>query len=114
MDIPFVDVDENIVARKGMWETEIFKKKGEQYYRKLEKKVVKDLPRGFIISVGGGTVLDNDNLAHLKKIGKLIYIKRNLNDLKKFNFYRRPLINSKEDLEKMYKERKKIYEKVSD
>lgn len=114
LKLPFVDIDETIVAREGMWENEIFEKYGEKYFRNKENKVVNDLTRGFIIASGGGTILDPKNLEKFREIGKIIYIKRDVNNLLTVDMKNRPLINSSEDLIKLYNERNKIYEEAAD
>lgn len=114
MKLPFVDIDEAIVAREGMWENEIFEKYGEKYFRNKEKKVVNNLTKGFIIASGGGTVLDPENLEKLKEIGKIIYLKRDIDSLLTVDMKNRPLVNSSEDLVKLYNERNEIYENIAD
>jgi len=56
LDLPFVDIDSLIVKKTGMSISEIFKKKGEDYFRNLEEKItLKSLKRiRNIISLGGG------------------------------------------------------------
>lgn len=56
---------------------EIFKRKGEAYFRKLEKQILPLLTnvKNSIIAVGGGFVLDSFNRQFLEKIGKLVYLK---------------------------------------
>ncbi len=39
LDLPFVDIDNLIVENAGMSISEIFKKKGEGYFRNLEEKI---------------------------------------------------------------------------
>ena len=56
LDLPFIDVDNIIVENTGMSILEIFKKKGEDYFRNLEEKVtLKCLKKSKkVISLGGG------------------------------------------------------------
>lgn len=55
---------------------EIFKSKGEAYFRNLEKQIIQEvsLRQGVIIDCGGGVVLDKENLKHLKTNGIVFYL----------------------------------------
>ena len=114
LNIPYIDTDRAIVTREKKSIKEIFKIKGEKYFRNVEKRVVRDLSRGYVISTGGGTVLDPENVEQLKKIGKIIYIKRDSEDLIPLNFENRPLAKNKKEWEELFKQRKEIYESVAD
>ena len=56
LGLPFIDVDSLIVENTGMSISEIFEKKGENYFRNLEEKItLKYLKRTQnVISLGGG------------------------------------------------------------
>lgn len=56
---PHVDTDALAVERAGMPVHEIFRTKGEAYFRELEYRIVEDLPpeRDLVLSTGGGLVL---------------------------------------------------------
>ena len=56
LDLPFIDVDSLIVENTGMDISEIFERKGENYFRNLEEKItLKTLKNGGnVISLGGG------------------------------------------------------------
>lgn len=112
LNIPFIDTDELIVSRETI--LQLFHTQGEKVFRDREKALISRLPKGILIGSGGGSVLDSDSVKHFKKIGKILYIKRSLEDLKNIDFSQRPLINSFEDLEKLYYERESIYENVAD
>lgn len=100
LKLPFIDTDQLV----GMAPNEIPIEK----FRKLEKKVILSLdPTNTVISVGGGAVLDPENLAHLQKLGALIYLKCPKSILKT-----RPLPNFVSDFEEMYATRIKIYESI--
>lgn len=60
----FVDTDEEIVKLHGPI-SEIFAKKGEDEFRRVERELVKTLAprRDLVIATGGGTLLDPDNVA---------------------------------------------------
>ena len=56
LELPFVDIDSLIVENAGMSISEIFKKKGENYFRDIEEKItLKFLGKiKNVISLGGG------------------------------------------------------------
>jgi len=56
LDLPFIDVDSLIVKNTGMDISEIFEKKGEDYFRNLEEKItLKCLTKiKNVVSLGGG------------------------------------------------------------
>ncbi len=56
---------------------EIFKKEGEDIFRKLEKEQITSLQsvNESIIAVGGGAWSDAENVIMLKKLGHVIYLK---------------------------------------
>jgi len=61
LDLPFIDIDSLIVKNTGMSISEIFKKKGEDYFRNLEEKItLKSLKKiKNIVSLGGGGFINN-------------------------------------------------------
>ncbi len=104
----FVDTDEEIVRRDGRDIPTIFRESGEEYFRALEKQVVKDLSKetGKVIATGGGVVKNIENRYPLSANGKIILISR---DIEKLASDGRPLSKSKEDIERLYIERKQMY-----
>ena len=56
LDFPFIDIDNLIVKNTGMSVSEIFKNKGENYFRNLEEEItIKCLKKiKNVISLGGG------------------------------------------------------------
>ncbi|MEE9261469.1 MAG: shikimate kinase, partial [Dehalococcoidia bacterium] len=55
---PFIDIDEEIVARSGKSILDIFAKEGEEGFRQRERKVLEEAcsTEDAVISVGGGAV----------------------------------------------------------
>lgn len=76
----FADVDQRIERAAGMTIKEIFSQKGEACFRQYEKDVVQELARhkNFVISTGGGTVKDPENLALLQQNGIIICLTASL------------------------------------
>ena len=56
LNLPFIDVDNLIVKNTGMSISEIFEKKGEDYFRNLEEKITLKCLKKIenVISLGGG------------------------------------------------------------
>ena len=112
--MPFVDLDVLIEQREGMAVAEIFKKRGEAYFRELEKKTLLDLldAGNIIVSLGGGTLLNQDLKSKILEEGTLVIlgvspqeaIARAKNEPGK-----RPLLDEGK-VEVLWRERQKIYE----
>jgi shikimate kinase len=82
MQIKFVDIDRQLEHTYNQGITkytcrEIYQLIGEPPYRLLEKQVVYQLDGKTVqcIATGGGTVLDPENVTHLKSLGTLAYLK---------------------------------------
>ena len=71
---PFVDIDKKIEDEAKLSIPKIFERFGEEHFRNLERAAVKELceRRGLVISTGGGTIKDAENLRLLKNSGVLI------------------------------------------
>ena len=56
LDLPFIDVDSLIVENTGMDISEIFERKGENYFRNLEEKITLKCLKKIknVVSLGGG------------------------------------------------------------
>ena len=67
----FVEMDAFIEAKEGSEVVDIFAKKGEAYFRELEKELLKELSvkKDLVISCGGGLICDSENLNQLKETG---------------------------------------------
>src|SRR3972149_7119229 len=71
----FFDADELIENKAAMPVKDILAGKGEPYFRRLEKEVIKEVTEtmtGIIFSVGGGAVIDPENRERLKSFGTVI------------------------------------------
>jgi shikimate kinase len=76
----FFDLDSLIEDKTEKKIRDIFEKEGESYFRKLETDTLKEISesQNVIISLGGGTVANEENLEILKKTGKIIYLRVSL------------------------------------
>ena len=115
LKINFFDIDRLIEKKNEMKITEIFKTKGEIYFRKEEEFLtIKYLnKKGSIISLGGGGFI-NDKIRK-KVLSECISVWLNINietiyeRLK--NTKKRPLVykNNQNNIGKIFSERKKVY-----
>lgn len=79
----FIDTDaliEGVYAQRTGQEwscRQICRIEGEKYFRTLEKEVIASLGmlQKTVISIGGGSLVDPDNLEILKNLGLLLYLK---------------------------------------
>ncbi|SDS68815.1 shikimate kinase [Gramella sp. MAR_2010_147] len=65
----FIDFDEEIEKRENSTISEIFKNKGEIFFRKLERQVLEEmiqLDEAAIVSLGGGTPCYGNNMELIK------------------------------------------------
>jgi shikimate kinase len=72
----FVDTDQLVEERAGKRVAAIFADDGEAVFRRLEREAVVDAAgrTGVVIAVGGGAVLDPENVRHLQQSGVLIHL----------------------------------------
>jgi shikimate kinase len=68
---PFLDTDQLIEVQAGASIEMIFKKKGEQFFRKLEKQIVEQVSQKHqhVVALGGGAILDQDNWTRIAESG---------------------------------------------
>ena len=76
LKVEVVATDRLIEAKEGQAIDEIFKSKGETYFRNIERDIIKDvsLRRGIVIDCGGGVVCVKENLQNLKTNGIVFYL----------------------------------------
>ena len=115
----YLGTDELIERREKDSISAIFKKKGEEYFRRLETKVVKEvaLLDNFVISTGGGVVLREGNIRLLKKNALIICLFASLEVIVKRTKgnEERPLLevnNQKKRIEELLAMRRPYYDKA--
>ena len=91
-----------------------FKKNGEGAFRQLESQLCRELrsKSGVIISTGGGVVKNEQNMSDLSSNGLVFWLDRSIEKLNATKS--RPISSSREALERLYIERRELYEKYSD
>ena len=104
-----IETDLVIQEKTGLHPSEIISGQGEPAFRDIEAQVIGDaaMKNGAVISTGGGAILREENIRHLRANGKIYFIDRNLNDILPTDD--RPLSADRAALEKRYNERYDIY-----
>ncbi len=112
----FVDLDSCIVEKEGCSINEIFSKKGESYFREIEKEQLRCLVgKNFqVVSTGGGVVIAPENRLDMRRSGVVINLVAEPEILLKRlrEETERPLLNGAKSLEmikKMLSERENWY-----
>ena len=115
----FVELDDMIEMREKMPIKDIFEKKGEPYFRLVEKEIVKEasLRKNIVISAGGGAIIDEENFKNLKNSGAIICLKASPETILKrtAGLKTRPLLNvhdPKKKIEELLKKREPYYNKA--
>lgn len=108
----FADSDQAICERSGYTIPEIFKSKGEDYFRTLETEVLTELSKtsGLVLATGGGCVTRQENLPLLQQNGTIIWIQRSIDTLATDG---RPL-SQDSNLNDMYRVREPLYRQFAD
>lgn len=116
-----VEMDARIVKEQGMSINDIFAKYGEDHFRDVESQLVLDIGKegNSIVSCGGGVVVRPENVANMKKNGKIIFlaatpetIYERVKDSKD-----RPILNGHMNVEyisELMEKRRALYESAAD
>ncbi len=83
LNYDFIDLDDYIEEKEGLSVSDIFKSKGEIYFRKMETLYLKELLDNrtkLVLSLGGGTPCYSNNMDFIKNINhvKSIYLKASI------------------------------------
>ena len=119
-NLKYIEMDEFIEKKENRSINDIFKDSGEDYFRKVEKEVLKgiSLNDNQVVSCGGGVVIDEENILLMKETGVLICLQakpeviyQRVKDEK-----HRPLLNANDPqvkIKELLKARKPYYEKAN-
>ncbi len=79
----FIDLDVMIEQKVSRRISEIFAQEGEQKFRSLERENLREILHNAstIVSLGGGTVTNEETLALVKKHGVLVYLKSDVDHI---------------------------------
>jgi shikimate kinase len=113
-----IDMDEYIEEKTGSSIKDVFKERGEAYFRNLESEALKDLmKKEAVITTGGGVVEKRENRELLAQERSVYHLFCSFDAIweRLKEDGDRPLVqtNSKEDLSELYKRRLSLYRSVS-
>lgn len=121
IETPYVDTDNYIENKMSITISEIFSRYGEKFFRNLETNICKEFSNktNLIISVGGGTVLNDKNVKYLSKNGKFVFLNTSIDIIKTRLKYdsSRPLLKSdnfSKKIENLFFQRLPLYKSISD
>lgn len=116
-NMDFMDTDFEIFKRFRKTPEAMIKSEGENALRQAELGILESIRNkdGLLVATGGGFPIFNDNISKLNQLGITIYLAYSPNLLWKRlqRSHKRPLINTKKDVEELLRERQKIYEKAT-
>jgi shikimate kinase len=72
----FVDLDKLIEKDQGMDIPTVFSSKGEDYFREIESRILKEIStqKGIVLASGGGTPCFFDNMEVIRQMGISIFL----------------------------------------
>lgn len=119
---PYLDTDKVIENEQGISINEIFAQQGEESFRQMETECVKKLfdnKQDYVIAVGGGLPMREENRMLLQKLGTVIYLRakpKTIYDRLKDD-KTRPLLQGEDPfgkIQSMIAARGPVYEKAAD
>lgn len=83
LNVEFIDLDKYIENRYRKTIHELFDKKGEDGFRKIEREMLHEVAtfQNVLISTGGGTPCFYDNMIYMNKMGVTVYVKASVEQL---------------------------------
>jgi len=121
LKMTFVDMDEIIEQRHGQTISKIFETKGETFFRRQERALVRELAakQDQVIATGGGVVLDQNNLRDFSRTGIVIccWVDAKMAHERTKNTKHRPLLGGQTDrlarIETLLHERESLYKAIA-
>jgi shikimate kinase len=124
LNIPFFDLDEQVVSHEGKQINQLFAEHGEEYFRLIEKDtlhIITESHDSFVMATGGGTPCYFNNVEYMNRSGTTVWINTSVDIL----FHRligekdkRPLIKELSDgqlkgfITKKFADRRIYYEQA--
>ena len=123
MGLSFIDLDLFIENRYRKTIRQIFEEKGEDFFRELEQKTLREVAEfeDVIISTGGGTPCFHQNMMYMNEKGMTVYLKVSTDELVKrisLNKSARPVLTGHSGnglnlfVEETITKRKPVYEQA--
>jgi shikimate dehydrogenase len=109
----FVDTDDLVEQHSGQTISALFQEGGEPLFRRWEKEVALEIGKrtGQVIATGGGMVLQREAMDALRQNGRILWVKRPLEELACEG---RPLSKDLPALEEMARQREPLYKKYAE
>lgn len=113
---PCFDSDKIIEDKLGISIPKIFENYGETYFRNEESYFIDNIYKShnMVISTGGGMIMNEENIRKLKQNGFVIFLDKDPNEIATKAIYNRPLLVRSNDIFKLDKTRRPLYEKHQD
>lgn len=115
------EMDQIIAEREGKSIPEIFSEYGEEYFRSLETRLLREFKgrKQIVISCGGGVPMRAENAAELKKIGKSVLLIASPETVYRRvrNSHDRPVLSGRgsvEGIAELMEERREKYKAAAD
>lgn len=125
LNLPFFDLDEQVVSQEGKPIADIFADSGEEYFRMLEKDtlhIISESHDSFVMACGGGSPCYFNNIDYMNRQGTTVWINTPIEVLYQRLIgekEKRPLIRGLSDEQlrgfiiKKFSDRKIYYEQAS-
>jgi len=121
----FLDIDAEIERAESMAIPDIFRERGEAYFREAESRRLRSLAgsgiKSAVIATGGGVVKNPENMRLLREIGLIVYLsaapEKLLANIGKAGQRGRPLLDVPDpegELWRLHKERDPLYRSFCD
>ena len=117
----FIDIDKVIQLSEGKSIGEIFRSSGEEYFRKIETRVIKKifLNKNCVFACGGGVVKSKENINVIRKNSIIVYLYISSEEayIRLKEVKDRPLLEVKDRqgaIKKMIEDREILYRKSAD
>jgi shikimate kinase len=83
LNLTFLDLDHHIEARYHKTISLLFAEKGEDEFRRIEYRMLRETAmfEDILISTGGGTPCFFDNMAFMNRVGETVYLKASPEEL---------------------------------
>ena len=116
-----IEMDRQIEVEEGMKISQIFKEKGEAYFRKKETEFLEKIQNqeNVVVSCGGGTVMQPRNVEIMKKNGKIFLLTAQPETILRRvkNNHDRPLLEGRKNeayISELMEKRRAKYEAAAD
>lgn len=121
----FIDADEYLEKKQGKTIKDIFAEGGENLFREIETKIISELCLldDKVIATGGGAILREENVRHLKKNGIIIFLDADVDTLYRrihhdaLTQQKRPSLTNRgayEEIEYLLAYRRPLYDRMGD